>query len=392
LKTGFYISLLLNKIILTFKKQVMKKTLKLLVFPVLIALVLFSCNKQEAADQDVSLKAKPTPIEINLPDPEDCTNSVDLIAGQMYLAGSVTVSLCTGGIEVKFETDDGWYLTAYHVEVVDDPNKFHMTNTGNPKVGRFDYVDSFEPTQEVTIGCIPVGDRAFVAAHAVVCRGEGEGGGGEEVCELDIATLCASLPATTNMVVVDGMPTSTMHVTLSGLGDFPAWCVNSSKLIAANTSYSVGVVSTLCGGTLTGIVAQPANIGLLTYLLNQHYVGKAAGSNGSITALDVQAAIWKIIDIPSYPAGFPSPNEPRVNWILNDVAINGPNYELKCDDLVPVFLVPPESTQVIMIALPVPCDCIPPPPPTSGCETAWGQGWAFPGSDWSMFFEACLPQ
>jgi hypothetical protein len=104
--------------------------------------------------------------------------SVDLIAGQHYDAGEVTVSDDGTNLIIEFTTVEGWKITETHVDVVTDPADFPTTQKGNPQVGKFAYSMEHDYVTEFTYEIPLVGDgydwdgeTLYVAAHAVVVMG-----------------------------------------------------------------------------------------------------------------------------------------------------------------------------------------------------------------------------
>jgi hypothetical protein len=91
---------------------------------------------------------------------------VDLIAGQHYNVGTVTVT--DDGI-VTYQTIPGCVLTETHLHVAPSEDEIPQTRKGNPIPGRFDYNDHHNPP--VTLFSYATGgwcDEAVIAAHAVV--------------------------------------------------------------------------------------------------------------------------------------------------------------------------------------------------------------------------------
>jgi len=83
-----------------------------------------------------------------------------IIAGQTDAVGTLTVYATYDNIYVRFQTYNNWYLNAYHVHVTDEPDGgwgFPVNRQGNPQIGNFDYIDTFDPDQDVLVE-IPWGD------------------------------------------------------------------------------------------------------------------------------------------------------------------------------------------------------------------------------------------
>ena len=67
--------------------------------------------------------------------------TVDLLAGQDILAGTVTVSYDDGVLCVTYETGDDWKLVETHFAIATSPGDIPQNKNGNPKVGHFLYGD-----------------------------------------------------------------------------------------------------------------------------------------------------------------------------------------------------------------------------------------------------------
>ncbi|MGB6370439.1 MAG: hypothetical protein WBF68_05350 [Atribacterota bacterium] len=67
--------------------------------------------------------------------------TVDLLAGQDILAGTVTVSYDGVELCVTYETIDGWELVETHWAIATSSGDIPQTKKGNPKVGHFPYGD-----------------------------------------------------------------------------------------------------------------------------------------------------------------------------------------------------------------------------------------------------------
>ncbi|MHA2504712.1 MAG: hypothetical protein ACXAE3_17825 [Candidatus Kariarchaeaceae archaeon] len=110
--------------------------------------------------------------------------TVDLVAGKNTVVGSVTVTNDDTNVYVTYTTFDDWFILETHLHLAADFDGFPTAGNNNPKVGRFDYGDSFSvesETQSVTytfdisemrdsIGLPGDEDCFLIAAHAVVAR------------------------------------------------------------------------------------------------------------------------------------------------------------------------------------------------------------------------------
>ena len=104
--------------------------------------------------------------------------TVDLIAGQNIIAGSVSVSVNGNDLEITYNTIDGWELVETHLWVGESRTEMPQTRKGNPKIGNFPYQSgditgattySFSiPYTVLNFSCPGVDEAFFVAAHGVV--------------------------------------------------------------------------------------------------------------------------------------------------------------------------------------------------------------------------------
>ena len=69
------------------------------------------------------------------------TMTVELLAGQSIVAGTVTVSYDGGELCVTYDTEDGWELVGTHLAIATSSGDIPQTKKGNPKVGHFPYGD-----------------------------------------------------------------------------------------------------------------------------------------------------------------------------------------------------------------------------------------------------------
>jgi len=141
-------------------------------FTILLIAILpiISCSTDKA--DIVVLKQETTIVENSKiadldPAPNVC-HYVELIAGQHYNAGIVSIRVETGFLIVTYETQGDWEIDETHL-YVGELEGIPMTNSGNPKVGRFPYQgDHPDGTTNVEyrirLNTIPV--CVAIAAHA----------------------------------------------------------------------------------------------------------------------------------------------------------------------------------------------------------------------------------
>ncbi len=103
-------------------------------------------------------------------------STTPLMAGQHYVAGTVLVYADADNVYVKYSLNEGWKLKETHLAVEADFASIPQTGSGNVRIGRFDYGESFSGNTQVAIYSIPRSElgtlNLYIATHAVV-----EGGG-----------------------------------------------------------------------------------------------------------------------------------------------------------------------------------------------------------------------
>jgi len=270
--------------------------------------------------------------------------------------------------------EDGWCITETHLSVGTSLCDIPQTKKGNPIPGQFACSGEHDCVGEVLYE-IPMeldeGDTLYVAAHAVVCMGQG-------------------LPETVTMSVVypqEGDPSHFPVTVYDGMaGAYLGWCIDIDASISQNVMYDAQVHSSL-GGYPADIVNFTGNLDLVNWIINQDFPGKGSpGGYGTYTYGDVQVAIWRLLEDPAFNNAtvfsslHPAPSEDRVAEIIC-AAQGHEGFVPGCGDEYAVILVPVDEcgntiAQKIIIEFPVPC----------GCETAWGKGCDFPGRNWAMYF------
>lgn len=150
----------------------MKKALLLFAIAMPI-LGLMSCKKESVEPSATEQGNANNPIFGRTGDPTgECpATTVDLIAGQFYNAGSVSVTNDADYIYVTYTTANGYLLTQTHL-YVGACNAIPVNNPGNPIPGQFPYASTHNYTNtytyQVPISAIPAGGCGCIAAHAVV--------------------------------------------------------------------------------------------------------------------------------------------------------------------------------------------------------------------------------
>jgi hypothetical protein len=169
----------LVKIILE-RRTIMKKRI-FIIFAALLLLSMAVPASVLAVDFPGSNWATCTLYAAQCP-PDGSPLTVKLIGGQYIDVGSVTISNDTENVYVEYNVDaDDWYLTEAHVAIADSLAGIPQKN-GNPTPGQFANKYEYDIGAMVTNPdpyVIPLGDydcddELYIAAHAVVCKYDGE--------------------------------------------------------------------------------------------------------------------------------------------------------------------------------------------------------------------------
>jgi hypothetical protein len=106
--------------------------------------------------------------------------TTDLVAGQNYHAGSITISHDASYIYVQYNTDTPWVMSDAHVAVASTLAGIPQTKAGNPIPGRFAYSATFDPEVTSHTFVVPVPSPStgtvVIAAHALVQAPKAFGG------------------------------------------------------------------------------------------------------------------------------------------------------------------------------------------------------------------------
>lgn len=118
-------------------------------------------------NKNLILFSQETEIEIS----QSCL-TINLIAGQHYTAGSVTVDVDGNDLVITYSTNGDWVINATHMSIGNcEDQSIPTTGADNPKVGRFEHQTTHEEgTNEVVyrINKEAIDDFYCFAAHAEV--------------------------------------------------------------------------------------------------------------------------------------------------------------------------------------------------------------------------------
>lgn len=149
-----------------------------------LSLLFFGCNvesltQSESQTQTITEKKSPKKNkDFNVEESNSSSDntsqehcySVNLIAGQNYEIGTVTIDVDGDNLIVTYSTTGDWVLHATHLHITNcEEGGFPVTGANNPKIGLFDYANEHEAgTTQVTY-TIDIGDisgELCFAAHA----------------------------------------------------------------------------------------------------------------------------------------------------------------------------------------------------------------------------------
>lgn len=372
---------------------------KLSVYVLMAAMVLLTGAANASVAVHAVTKGKPDRSVNCDPNAGGCTR--DLVAGQHTVVGTVSVVEADGSLLVTYDTTSSdWWLTEIHFEVSDEP----ITDSAP---GRFDYKPYLDgPTQhfqfELEEACND-GEGYFYAAHAVV----------EEAIESsDVDLSLPALPETVQFQLAQSsesyVSTTVLDSDFFGDSEYEGWCIDEDRLISVGTEYTAKVYSSY-EQLPDGAVDNPEMLDEVNWIINQNLVGQASlhcdgsddGTDSTYSALDVQRAIWYLLETD----GVNFSPSCKVLEIADAALANGGGFEPECGETIAVVLVPvdtathePLKAQVTMITAQVTVistetDC---QPIFGGMEeTAWACGdFIRPGKNWAMYFQcdACTAE
>lgn len=151
-----------------------KKILYVFVLAVMAAFVGYSCDSNEITSSEEDVVVVSQFRSVNVCDIEPCgeIKTVNLIAGQNIVAGSIMYANDADYVYVHYATTGDWKLKALHL-YVGDCTLIPANKAGNPTIGKFPYKTSFTEYQTVYTFAIPIDqlpDCMCIAAHAELVR------------------------------------------------------------------------------------------------------------------------------------------------------------------------------------------------------------------------------
>jgi hypothetical protein len=371
----------------------------------------------------------------------------DLIAGNPNNGANVvgTVSVwedLDGGVAylyVRYDiTEPGWPLTQTHLQVALSASDIPQKN-GNAIPGQFDYSTPIDSDYTFAQYAIPLvaspvyssnGKKILVPGHdwtgkTLYIAAHGVAGG---LCDVD--SLAMMLPEEACFIpyfpailwgetpvfdsYFDTDVESDPGNILNGL--FPGWCLDRRNDIYPELHCPSGVYSSYDTSLPLEITEKinTDNIDLVNWILNQGFPGNPSDGCGDFTSADVQLAIWILMtgdfddpeNLPDFIAleslywrwddlayhdydddasnGYQFDPEVvcRVNQIISAAETYGEGFVPGCGQSLSVILVAPdfEPGQPRQLTI-VEVELF-----GHGEETVWGNGYGFPGNDWSMYF------
>lgn len=189
-------------------------------------------------------------------------------------------------------------------------------------------------------------------------------------CEADIEGFAASLPETVSITTTSKRGPDayfTLDIADTNLAgtDFLAWCADIDLNLEVEGPLDFDVYSSYGDNIPDTVFAQPENLDIVNWILNQDYVGKESpNESGQYTYGHVQWAIWELLnsyncnicDNLTNPTGTwrsDSTNLERAQEILQAGLDNGEGYVPGCGEKIGVVLVP-DGKQPLIIMKDVP--------------------------------------
>ena len=150
-----------------------------LIAVMLLSLVFLNCSTDEIVDLDTNISPNFRVIEGNINGTQSRYSytiscmTVNLIAGQNEIAGTVNVDTDGEDLIITYRTNQDWTIDATHLSIGDcDIQSMPTTGSGNPKIGKFDHSTKHsnginEVSYFIDLSVFSEDNYCF-AAHAVV--------------------------------------------------------------------------------------------------------------------------------------------------------------------------------------------------------------------------------
>lgn len=157
-----------------------------LVVASLFLCMLFGCSQNEAIQDELLFEQRNPKGSVKLATPEPATEEeagdncfyTHLVAGQHYVAGSVTINIEGDNLIITYSTNEDWTIGITHLSIGNcDEDWVPLTGSGNPRIGQFEYTEPFSSTSTEVVYVISLeglDDNFCFAAHAEVVGPSGE--------------------------------------------------------------------------------------------------------------------------------------------------------------------------------------------------------------------------
>ena len=136
--------------------------------------------EQNLASEQEALVSASLALSIEALSEDEACFTTELIAGQHYSAGTISIYVEDGNLIIVYATNEDWTLGTTHLQVGNCEGSWvPLTRAGNPKVGKFEYTEPYSEDDHEVVYVIPLEDidadgEFCFAAHAEV---QGPSGG-----------------------------------------------------------------------------------------------------------------------------------------------------------------------------------------------------------------------
>ncbi len=389
----------------------MKKLITLFSFLAFISLIFIGCQSTEniTAPEDLS-KAPPASFTWGDPTAGTLPYTVDLVAGQKNVVGTVTVEKVDGcGLKVTYKLSAAGKIDEVHVDLALAPASFTVNSQKSPTFGNFDS-KTFGATIEgigsdevsVTFDCdqlkkalgtdnIAPDTKIYIAAHSGVCMETGE-------TTEATAELCPDLSGAQGAMVLQGLgnafvnqgdppvptlqPGSTHYMNnlrftktvVEGVDVFKGWCLDPERGVdfpSDQPQYYERPLKFVCSTDetiSTCVIFHPENLWKVNWIIN---------NRGSYSIGAIQVAIWKLLSDGGGYSTFMHSFDTEAEALIAEIP---ESWTPKCGDKVLVVVYEDKSTnpcevELQPIGIEVEVECM----PVYKCDTA--MGFNYPTND-----------